>query len=332
MIDIKPLVSVVIPTYNGAKRIVRTLESVVSQDYENIEIIVVDDVSTDNTEKASRQFYIVRRAQNGRQSAARNTGLDVSKGKYVVFIDHDDLIEKNFVSLLCNTIETSQVDLAFCGYTRFYENENRYENEERLFKCKISSPHDYLKAWADDEVPFFSVWNFIFPKSFLSRNHLRFNEKCYICEDIEFIHKAVALSSNIRFVDKILYTYMIYPGQQSKTDVTNRTNYKVFNQDVLASFRASRCILRNTNDKYIRDYVKSYCIAKKILRYCTLTACAKDYRHYIHIIRTLNHKAIRSIMLLTVKFIFREPELFLKCLMLVYFPNFYYTMRSRHEH
>ena len=108
MSELKPLVSVIIPTYNGAERISKTLNSIIEQDYENIEIIVVDDVSTDNTaevvknilEKSGRKFQLIKRTVNGHQSASRNTGFNASNGKYVIFVDHDDLTEKNFVSSL----------------------------------------------------------------------------------------------------------------------------------------------------------------------------------------------------------------------------------------
>ena len=86
------LVSVIVPTYNGEKFIAQTLDSIIHQDYENLEIIVVDDVSTDNTvnvvkdilEKSGRKFQLIQRTVNGRQSASRNTGLDAANGEYVI--------------------------------------------------------------------------------------------------------------------------------------------------------------------------------------------------------------------------------------------------------
>ena len=113
MISSEPLVSIIIPTYNGENRIAKTLESIIAQDYGNLEIIVVDDVSTDDTvstaknilEKSGRKFMIIQRTVNGRQSASRNTGLDAANGKYIIFFDHDDLADKNFVSLLCADAE-----------------------------------------------------------------------------------------------------------------------------------------------------------------------------------------------------------------------------------
>ena len=112
------LVSVIVPTYNGEKFIAQTLESIINQDYENLEIIVVDDVSTDNTvslvreilENSGRKFQLIQRTVNGRQSASRNTGLDAANGEYVMFFDHDDLAEKNFVSSLYKEAEDKQAD------------------------------------------------------------------------------------------------------------------------------------------------------------------------------------------------------------------------------
>ena len=92
-----PLVSIIIPTYNGEKHIAQTLKSIIAQDYENIEIILSDDVSTDNTVKISRElleksrykFKIVERSINGGQCSARNTGYNAASGEYVIFFYHD---------------------------------------------------------------------------------------------------------------------------------------------------------------------------------------------------------------------------------------------------
>ena len=107
-----PLISIIIPVYNGEKHIEKTLKSIIAQDYENIEIILVDDVSKDNTikiakkilEDGTKKFKIVERSQNGGQCAARNTGYNAANGEYIIFFDHDDLAEKNFVSSLYKEI------------------------------------------------------------------------------------------------------------------------------------------------------------------------------------------------------------------------------------
>ena len=332
-----PLVSVIVPAYNGEKFIAQTLDSIINQDYENLEIIVVDDVSTDNTVEvsrkilgnSSRKFQLIRRTVNGHQSAARNTGFDASSGDYVIFFDHDDSAEKNFVSALCREAEDKNADLVFCGFSFYYKTENRYEAPVRtLPKRALLSSEDYLKAWARQEINLWSIWNFIFRKDFLVKNNLRFPEDCYIFEDVEFILKAVTLSSRISFINDVLYTYIYHSGQQSKYDMANRTSYKNFEQEVLCMWRGGRCILKHTKDKTIRNFI-FMCIAQALVKRCTLSARAKDRERYDRLIMTLKHKKIRQIMLLTIQFIFKEPELFFKSLMVIYAPNLYYKLRKK---
>ena len=115
------LISVIIPAYNAGKFIKSTLESVINQDYENIEIILVDDVCTDNTMKiaedvlknSGRKFKIIHHEVNKGTCTARNTGLKNASGKYLNFMDHDDLLRKNFLSSLYNAISNN--DFVFCG-------------------------------------------------------------------------------------------------------------------------------------------------------------------------------------------------------------------------
>ncbi|MBQ7197578.1 MAG: glycosyltransferase family 2 protein [Synergistaceae bacterium] len=334
------LISVIVPTYNGEKFIAQTLESIINQDYENLEILVVDDVSTDNTvslargilENSGRKFQIIQRTVNGHQSASRNTGLEASNGEYVIFFDHDDLAEKNFVSSLVREAEEKNADLVFCGFRYFYKNENRYENDLTLPEYPLGSPENYLRAWADKKINLWSVWNFIFRKNFIIENHLKFPEDIYIGEDVEFIHKAVSRSSNISHINKALYIHVYHASQQSKADLINRMNYKnLAQQYFLAYRRALCCIIKHTSDKFIRNYVISHCFAEQFVNQCTLAAQAGDRVFYDSKTKYFKHKKVRKIMLSTVKFIFKEPELFFKSLMIVYVPNLYYLMRKKRK-
>ena len=104
-IETYPLISVVVPAYNAEKLIACSLESIIAQDYPNIEIIVVNDASTDTTEQAARRvlegcgrpFSIITHTKNCGVSAARNTGIDSMKGEFVWFLDADDMAENNLV-------------------------------------------------------------------------------------------------------------------------------------------------------------------------------------------------------------------------------------------
>lgn len=122
------LISVIIPVYNVQKYLNRCIESVCNQTYSNLEIIIVNDGSTDKSgaicedyTKDSRVMLIHKR--NGGLSDARNAGLKVAKGKYVTFVDSDDFVAKDYILNLYNCIKQVDVDIAVSGIQKF-ENEN----------------------------------------------------------------------------------------------------------------------------------------------------------------------------------------------------------------
>ena len=122
------LVSIIVACYNGEKYIKKCLESLLSQTYENIEIIVVDDGSKDNSKKEIDKYikkskkivYLYK--ENGGLSSARNHGIKKAKGKYLTFVDIDDYVSKDYVKKLYNSIIKNQSDISVCEITRIYNN------------------------------------------------------------------------------------------------------------------------------------------------------------------------------------------------------------------
>jgi glycosyltransferase involved in cell wall biosynthesis len=114
----EPLVSVVIPSYNSAKTLGRALESVLSQSYRNIEVIVVDDGSTDGSADLAAAYKRVKviRQENRGAGPARNNGLQHSSGKYVAFLDADDYWDEKCLATLVAAAEASAADIVYCGW------------------------------------------------------------------------------------------------------------------------------------------------------------------------------------------------------------------------
>ena len=333
----KPLVSIIVPTYNGEKRIKATLESIINQDYENLEIIVIDDLSTDSTvqtvreilEHCGRKFKIIERTVNGRQAVARNNGLDAAQGKYVIFFDHDDKAEKNFVSCLCREAEAKNADFVFCGIRHDYELTGKSEYEYIVSsKSYFSTPEEYLTAWAENKISFWSVWNFIFNKNFLVENHLRFTESCYLGDDTEFVMKALCVASKISFVRETFYIYIHHMERSSIKFKSLEQRSKMFGHIMLSRIRIGRFIIRHTESSRIKKYILNFYIPDAIITNVTKNIDDKNYEYYTRAVATLRHKKIRELLLSTSKFLFKKPELFFKALMLICAPKFYYSIRK----
>lgn len=123
----KPLISVVVPIYKVEDYLCRCVDSIISQTYSNIEIILVDDGSPDNCPKICDDYknkdsrIIVVHKENGGLSDARNAGIKVMNGKYVTFIDSDDYVEEDYVEFLYNLIEKYNVKMSICSYKAIYD-------------------------------------------------------------------------------------------------------------------------------------------------------------------------------------------------------------------
>ena len=128
------LVSVIIPAYNIEDYIGRCLDSIISQTYKNLEIIVVDDGSKDHTgeildnyAKKDRRIKVIHK-ENGGVSSARNKGIEVAEGDYIGFIDGDDLIEPGMYKTLVDLLEEENADIAHCGYQMVFPDRIDYSH------------------------------------------------------------------------------------------------------------------------------------------------------------------------------------------------------------
>lgn len=137
-----PLVSVIIPVYNVEKYLTRCLESVIAQTYSNLEIILVDDGSTDNSGKVCDKYQendsrikIIHKI-NGGQSDARNVGIDKACGEYIAFVDSDDWITKDYIESMYSLMITNDCDIATCGVRRIFKEVTvRNKTEEKYKIC-----------------------------------------------------------------------------------------------------------------------------------------------------------------------------------------------------
>ncbi len=149
----KPLVSIVIPVYNVGEYVLKCLESLVDQSYKHIEIIVVDDGSTDGSGETCDEFakkderIKVFHKKNGGLSSARNFGIKESKGDFICLVDSDDYVKKDFVKKLVNAAEKCDADIVVCGFNDEVPEAKKITGEEAAIRLLLGQKNMEVIAW-----------------------------------------------------------------------------------------------------------------------------------------------------------------------------------------
>uniref|UniRef100_UPI003A93CD17 glycosyltransferase family 2 protein n=1 Tax=Phocaeicola coprocola TaxID=310298 RepID=UPI003A93CD17 len=255
-----PLVSIIICLYNVASFLQKKkLACILQQSYRNLEIILVDDGSTDNTyllceelKKSDQRIRLVRKA-NGGLGSARNAGLDEAQGDYVWFYDVDDDADTRLVEKNIYWMETYRSDVNIFGYhciTPYL-----YLSEEIRFKEREIHDNETLKSIFVDELLFVPngngfAWNKFYRRSFIEKYGFRFGNQ-RIQQDEGFNLQFYPLLNNVYISSELLYTYYIYnSGNNRSRYILDRINIylSVYNQ--FQSFITAWGV----EDKRLEDY------------------------------------------------------------------------------
>ncbi len=213
--DIK--ISVIIPVFNCEKYLDTCLTSVLMQNYQNYEIICIDDKSTDNSldilEKYAgkdNRIKILINDENKGPGYSRNNALDIAKGDYIFFLDGDDWIDKETLGLLYNQCEKDKLDLIMYKYIVYYEDSNVFDYEpyyDMNFMDKYDKKvfnHWDLKPEEVFDLPV-GPCNKLYNKSFLDKNNIRFPNENLIQEDNIFFYKTITLAKKISILNRYFY-------------------------------------------------------------------------------------------------------------------------------
>ena len=207
--DEEDLISVIVPVYNVEEYLKKCIDSIISQAYTNLEIILVDDGSTDNCGKICDEYaendkrIKVIHKENGGLSDARNAGIDIAKGKYLTFIDSDDFVENNYIELLYDEAKKYDADLSIASHKVIYSKTcmDKSTNEEFCSDAKIILE----KILYDDGVDL-SAWGKLY-KSKLFKEIRYPKDRLY--EDSATTYKLIDLSNKIAVNSKPVYNYVI---------------------------------------------------------------------------------------------------------------------------
>lgn len=202
------LVSVIVPAYNVAKYIEKCLESILLQSYQPLEIIVIDDGSNDDTKRIVENLAINNNLikfyhqENKGVSAARNCGIEHSVGDYLIFVDGDDYLAKDFIEYMVDLVKKTNAEL--CLSTDCYTKIN--EKQCSSDKIRILSPAEGARLLLSPEVKV-GCWNKIFKKSLLTENNIYFSTSLFYGEGLRFITQSAQLANKVGVGNRKVYYY-----------------------------------------------------------------------------------------------------------------------------
>lgn len=270
-IDKFPSVSVIIPVYNVEVYLKRCLDSVISQTYYNLEIILVDDGSTDSSgnicekyaEKDSRIKVIHK--ENGGSSDARNVGIRIASADFIAFVDSDDYVEKQYIQHLVEILITNKADIAICGYCSGKREKfpaiKRYSPKVQCFDSKVILEGWHGKYKHLETVP----WNKLYRKSLFVKNEIYYpigNSH----EDVQITHLLVDKALKIVLTNAKLYYY--YKRKDSISNVISEKEMQdnIYSQNIRLNFfnnnkyrKAYERLAIKLQKQYMLNYLNSVC-------------------------------------------------------------------------
>lgn len=231
--DKEKLVSVIIPVYNSENFIERCIDSVLKQTYKNIEVILINDGSEDNSGKICESYLKkdervrVEHQSNLGVSTARNQGIKISRGHYIQFVDSDDYIDKDMIKNLINEFDRD-TDLVMCGYRSLNIDTSTNVNKiiSKTFKKKHLEKKEFLNSFYKylESMYINYIWNKLYLAEIIREHQISFNPTMSLGEDLVFNLDYLEYCQKIILIEDVLYNY-VKNNSESITSVFNKNMY-----------------------------------------------------------------------------------------------------------
>lgn len=283
------LISIIVPIYNTSLFLKKCLDSIINQTYSNLEIILVDDGSTDESSSIINNYASfdnrikVFHINNSGVSFARNLGIKNANGKYIAFIDSDDFVDNKFVEKLYSNMIENDADISICTVTRYENNEYNTVNIDKNIP-NLLSKEDFYKYITYNYYEGY-LCNKMYKKELIDKSGLLLDEKTYYYEDLIFNCKLADYANKIYFDYNPYYFYNIHGNNamskkfnpkklnliDSRITVTNilaskniescnRSKFRfifegniIYNQIKNLNYKEYSILIRRTTKKYFKD-------------------------------------------------------------------------------
>lgn len=315
-----PKISAIIPAYNVEKYVEKTLKSLIDQTFYDFEAIIINDGSTDNTEKiikevlqdANFQWKLINQENQG-VSAARNRGIIESKGEYICFLDADDYYHPSFLEKMYNKAKENNYDAVFCNYSYVHESGKTIREPKQAkeyFGVELTG-EEVLKQILYGHVYIWTA-SYICKKKLLNEHNILFTKGCTHGEDQEFWMKVFFHAMLVNSVTETLVYYV-----QRKGSAVNANSLKHFNY-VGAMKRVEKYLERQKANSEILSLMKTKKIPQSYVS-CFASLSRGENKEFI--LRVVKNKKIKGHLLAYQPESLKEK---IKLKVLLYFPRLFY--------
>mgnify|MGYP003370537141 CR=1 FL=1 len=325
-----PILSIILPVYNGEAFIKRTIQSVIDQELQDWELIIINDGSKDQSETIISDFctfdtrIITISQENKGLSAARNVGYHKATGKYIVFLDADDYVEPNYYKKLVVSTERYGADFVISSYIRdFVQSDAQIKSKLVCFKEQFLEKYNQIQQCCS-KIYFYNVyihvWNKIYRHDFLLKHGIVFDETKRYAEDVPYNIAVLEKAKNILFVDVPGYHYVCHKAER----LTGKWN---------KSLLIDNCKVYQKIVAYEQDYLgmkQSEVAAGMYLRSCFLTVekminmkmSYKDIKENIK--QLFNMPVLSEVLRISYKKCKSKEFLIYKCILKLKIPFLFY--------
>lgn len=283
-----PIVSIIVPVYNVEDYLKICLDSIINQTYKNLEIILVNDGSTDRSGKICDEYskvenrIFVKHNENHGVSYSRNYGINLAKGKYLMFIDSDDSIKPTYVEKMVSAIEEQEnIDLVICRYENIYYN---YKNEIVVNNKELTGNYakDLIKLYFSSCGPYVKL----FKTEIITKWNIHFPEDISFSEDRIFNYEYVKHIRRYSFIDEVLYSY----SHKNENSLSKSRSYKSYN-DAIKVLKAEKIFLNE-----IRAENKDIILTNSAISYLSMFSKLAENKYNSYSLFLIRVKEIKKIL------------------------------------
>ena len=287
-----PTVSIIVPVYQAEKYVERCIGSILEQTYKDYELILIDDGSTDNSIRIAEKVlqdtlidYSIIQQKNSGAAAARNTGVKIAKGKYIVFVDSDDYLSKYYLQTLVETAISTSMAVSAVNF-RYVDESNIPVEPNKILESKIIEQKKLLKLFLVRKINI-AVTALLINKEVFVENKLWFDETVRFGEDAVFYWHLLLSQKAIAYNYTTLYNYFVHLGSTTTAP----------NKDKISGNIQAFVKLRDEIEVGVNRKFANFVFARQLFSIIRIYSVYTDYDEYCDIYNFLNFSKYRKILI-----------------------------------